>query len=117
MKALQVDHTGDIVMQNGQLQEVRGIDEIQQRFRQLLRTNKDEWFLDPEEGFDYSVIQGKNVNENDVQAALDDVADQMDEIESIENVNLDFDRSARKLTVFFVAVLADGDTFEIQEVL
>ncbi|NGP45960.1 hypothetical protein G4V62_13760 [Bacillaceae bacterium SIJ1] len=116
MKALNVDETGDLVLVDNQLTEVAEKEEIRQRFRDTLKTNKNEWFLDPLEGLDYSVVQGKDVDTEYVQDALDDVAEQVEEVDRIKNLTLESDRSKRTLSIFFIVVLTNGDELEMREV-
>ena len=116
-RALRLDREGDLVMERGQLQEIEGLDELVQRFRQLFRTNKGEWFLSPEEGLDRSVLFQKIPDEEEIRLALEDVAEQIEEIERIQDIEIDFERSRRELTVFFVAVLETGEEIEMEEVL
>jgi len=111
MKALKVVD-GDIIFE-----EVSDTDEVVQRIKEAFGTNKGEWFLDPNEGFYYSVIRGKNISEEEVRAEIQSVADQIDEMDHAENIRLDFDRSKRKLAVFFTAVLTNGERVQIEEVL
>lgn len=107
---------GDLAMEHGQLQEVGGVDEVVQRFRQILRTNKNEWFLNPEEGLDYSVLWQKLPNEEEIRFALEDAAGQVEEIDRLEDLRIDFDERERTLTVSFVAVLTTGEEVELEEV-
>lgn len=116
MKALALTTDGDLLMEHGQLQEVGGVDEIVQRFRQILRTNKNEWFLNPEEGLDYSVLWQKLHNEEEIRLALEDAAGQVGEIDKLEDLRIDFDHRERELTVSFIAVLTSGEEVEMTEV-
>lgn len=116
MKALALTTDGDLLMEHGQLQEVEGTDEIIQRFRQILRTNKGEWFLNPDEGVDYMVFWQKQPNDEEIRLALEDVANQVPEIDRLENIQIDFDRQRRVLTVSFMVVLTTGEEVELEEV-
>lgn len=116
MKALAIDENGDLFMEQGKLQEVSGVEEIRQRFRQLLRTNKGEWFLNPEEGLDYSTFWTKTPDEEAIRMTIDEVAEQVEEIERLEDVRIDFDERERTLTVSFVAILTTGEEVELEEV-
>lgn len=117
MESLKLDGTGDIVMKDGELQLVNKIDELIQTFKTLLRTNKNEWFLNPEMGFDYSVINGvKVIDEEELTFALQDVADQMDEIDRIEDVQIEHNRQTRKALIKCKAYTVDNVELEIEEV-
>ena len=115
MKALAIDENGDLFMDQGQLQEVSGVEEIRQRFRQLLRTNKGEWFLNPEEGLDYLAFWTKTPDEEAIRMTIEEVAAQVEEIERLEGVRIDFDERERTLTISFVAILTTGEEFELEE--
>lgn len=118
MESLELDNTGDLVMENGSLQIINKLDEIIQCFYSLLRTNKNEWFLDPEAGFDYSIINDvKVIDEDDLAMGLQDIADQMDEIDRIEDINVEVDRRQREAFITCTAYTIDGLSFEAREVL
>lgn len=118
MESLKLDSGGDLVLENGELQVVGEKDELIQTFKILLQTNKNEWFLNPTMGFDYSVVLGaKEVNEEEIMVALHDVVDQMDEIDRFEELDIYFDRGKRKLTMEFKIITVDGEELEMKEVL
>jgi len=117
MESLLLDETGDLVMVDGDLQLTRDMDEVEQLLRTLLQTNKNEWFLNENEGFDYSVVNGvKQIDEDALYIALNDVAEQIDEIESIEDVEVEFNRRTRQAHIKAVAYLVNGESFEFEEV-
>lgn len=117
MESLKLDSSGDLVMKDGELQLVSNADELIQTFKTLLQTNKNEWFLNPEMGFDYSVINGVRViDEEDLSFALQDVADQMDEIDRIEDIQIEYSRQTRQALIKCRAITVDGDELEIEEV-
>ena len=116
MKSLLLSEDGDLVIKRGDLVEIEGVDEIVQRFRFVLRTNKGEWFLNPDEGIDFQVFWQKLPDEEEIRLALEDAASQVPEIDRIENIRIDFDRRNRILTVSFVAVLTTGEEVELEEV-
>ena len=116
MKSLLLSEDGDLVIERGDFVEIEGVDEIVQRFRFILRTNKGEWFLNPDEGIDFKVFWQKLPDEEEIRLALEDAASQVPEIDRIENIRIDFDRRNRVLTVSFVAVLTTGEEVELEEV-
>lgn len=117
MESLKLDGAGDLVMGDGDIQLVDKTDELIQTFKTLLQTNKNEWFLNPEMGFDYSVINGvKVIDEEELTFALQDVADQMDEIDRIEDVQIEHDRSTRQALIKCKAYTVDNEELEIEEV-
>lgn len=117
MKSLLLDDTGDLVMENGELQFVSGKDEIVQCVRQLIRTNLEEWFLNPAMGFNQSVVLGqKRVNIVDVREALVYTIEQEPRIDNVESINIEFDNKTRELHISFIAI-AQGEEIEVQEVI
>ena len=116
MKSLLLSEDGDLIIERGDFVEVEGVDEIVQRFRFILRTNKGEWFLNPDEGIDFKVFWQKLPDEEEIRLALEDAVSQVPEIDRIENIRIDFDRRNRVLTVSFVAVLTTGEEVELEEV-
>lgn len=117
MRSLKLDDTGDLVMENNELVFINGVDEIKQCLRQILRTNTNEWFLDPTLGFDrYTVLGQKTFNEEDVREALVNAIEQEPRIETVENIEINFDDRKRELHIRFVAI-ADGEEIEFEEVI
>lgn len=117
MQSLKLDKDGDLVMENNDLQIVKDKDELVQTFRTVLRTNKNEWFLNPELGFDYAVILGvKEIEEEALRLALQDAAEQMDEIYNIDEIEINFDRRNRKVIISFIVTTVDGERLELEEV-
>lgn len=117
MKSLKLDDTGDLVMENNELVFINGVDEIKQCLRQILRTNINEWFLDPTLGFDrYTVLGQKTFNEEDVREALVNAIEQEPRIETVENIEINFDDRKRELHIRFVAI-ADGEEIEFEDVI
>src|SRR5690625_4585568 len=98
MQSLKLNRDGDLVMRNGDLQLVDNKVELAQTIRTLLQTNKNEWFLNPEMGFEHSVVLGvKAIDQEELNSALQDVASQINEIDRIENIQVDQDRKTRKV--------------------
>lgn len=116
MESLKLDASGDLVMEGGELQTASGDDEVVQTFQGLWQTNKDEWFLDPDMGFDYSVVSGvKVIAEEALSDALQDLADQMEEIDRIEDIQINHNRQTRKAHIRCTAFKTDGGSVEIEE--
>lgn len=115
MRALKIDEsTNDLVFGNGVFQWVMDEEELLQEIRSVLKTNVMEWFLDPTHGTNHSVMRGKTVSEDEVIQAVNDALEQVDRITSVDEINVEFDRRERKLTVSFRATAGE---FEISEVI
>ncbi len=67
MRDFLLDENGDLVLQNGILQEVEGEKQLRQKMSMLLRSALGDWFLDETEGLDLSVVLQKKPNEDAVR--------------------------------------------------
>lgn len=111
------DNTNDITLENGDIKLVSGIDELIQEVKTVIKTNVHEWFLDPTHGFDYTTVWRKKPTDEEITQALFNAIEQIERIDRIENIRIDFDRRERTLSVFFVAVAINGERVEGSEVL
>lgn len=117
MESLQLGDTGDLVMADGDLQIVSEMDEVIQTYQTLMRTNLNEWFLNADMGFDFSVIYGvKRINYDKLRLALQRVADQMDEIDYVEGLKVEECKKTRRAKIKAKAVTVDGLSFDFEEV-
>lgn len=117
MESLGLDLKGDLVMDDD-LSFIKNDQELQQTFKNLLKTNKGEWFLDPKMGFDFSVVVGvKKIDEIVLLNALQHVVDQMDEISHVENVGVDFDRKNRAAIIRCDVFTVEGYSFLVEGVI
>lgn len=114
MKSFYIDpNTNDICL-DGQnnLKMVEGDDELAQCVGLTFKTNKGEWFLNPEHGFKRSVVQTKNYDQNEVYDELYEAALQEDRVNAIDEVNFDYDQTTRKLKIDFKFKKQDGSLVE-----
>lgn len=116
MLSLKVDDTGDLVFSGGELQMVSGPEEIAQCCRMAIGTNKGEWFLDLDFGVDFSRILGKGVTDEDVRDELTEGMFQDPRVQTVDAVNVVFDRSARKFTADIKATGINGDVITVEGV-
>ena len=117
MKSLYINPTGDIEFDaRGELKLIGGKDELVQSVRQIIKTNVNEWFLNPSLGFDYSTVFVKKPNEEEITNALIEALTQDERIERVEDIKIEFDRKERNLTVFFTAISNLGQISEVVEV-
>ena len=102
---------GDIVL-DGQndIALITGDDEIVQTIRENLSTNKGEWILNTDVGFDRFSILGQKYNQDNAIDLLRETIFQDDRIDTIENLDLDFERKSRTLTVKFEIIKKTGET-------
>ncbi|AIQ61863.1 hypothetical protein PSTEL_00695 [Paenibacillus stellifer] len=116
MLSLKVDDTGDLVFSGGELRMVSGPEEIAQCCRMILGTNKGEWFLDLDFGIDFSRILGKDVTEEDVRDELTEGMLREPRIQTVDNVDVVFDRAARTVTATITATAINGDIITVEGV-
>lgn len=115
MNAFKVDETGDLT---DDLSTVEGVDEFIQAVRQLMRTNLNEWFLDPRIGFRNNVVLGKKrLNEEEVTEALIEASLNEPRISELKDFAYSFNNSGRKLTISFTVVSELYGEIAMQEVI
>lgn len=111
MKTFKMDLNGDVIITDGKIEMVSGIELVLQTLRQVLNTNLKEWFGDEDEGIDYSVILTKNPNydliQDTINTAVAKVAEQL-EIE-LETDNFTFENVDRQLKIDFEISLGTGE--------
>lgn len=117
MESLKLTNLRDIEMRNGDIQLIDGKDEIIQTFSTLFKTAKNEWFLNTDLGFDYSLILGvKWIDEEELIEGINDVINQMEEIDEIISINIDHDRENRRAYVTIDLSTIDGIPIKIEGV-
>lgn len=62
MKGFAVDEYGDVIIKKSDIQLTCDMDLLIQKIRQVLRTNRGEWWLDPKEGIPVQKVLRKNPN-------------------------------------------------------
>lgn len=97
----------DLVMVDGEDEEVQCINRI-------ITTQLSEWLLDPEHGFEYGYIRGKNVDIDRAKLELTKAIMQETRVERVESLDISIDNQKRKVTISFKCVMINGNT--IQEV-
>lgn len=110
MKGFMVSGDGDVVMTDGKLMMADGDELLRQTVQQVLGTNKREWFLNTEEGIDFSVMLRKRVNHDEIRAELQAGLRQVDEDLILDEYA--FSMKERKMNIAFKAKNSDGDTLE-----
>lgn len=105
--------TGDLDL-DGQnnIRMIEGDDELVQCVMIAMRTNKGEWFLNPDHGFNRSVVQTKRYDEAMVSDEVYEAVLQEDRIVTIDELKFDYDRQTRQLKVDFKFSKEDGEMVE-----
>lgn len=101
---------GDIAFENGDLHLIDGVEELQQSMKICTSTNRGEWFLDPEFGFDFFVVLGQNVTDGQIRSEVLQALANEPRIDTIED--LEIDRSGRYMKAYYKAILVDGTSIE-----
>lgn len=105
--------TNDIEMDsNKSFKMVEGDDELIQAVSITFKTAKGSWFLNPEHGFDRSVVQTKQYNETAVTDELFETALQNERVDHVNDITFDYDKASRKLSVDFKFTKVNGETVE-----
>jgi hypothetical protein len=94
------------------LKMVSNDDEIVQSVRMLIKTNVNEWFLNIEHGFDWLVVQTKNIDEAIITDALYAAILQETRIATVEDLQFNFDAKNRKMNIDFKLTKVSGGTIE-----
>lgn len=117
MISLKVDDTGDLVFTGGELATIEGPEELAQCCRLGIGTNKNEWFLNPEMGIEFTLFLGKDVNEARMMDELTAGLLQESRILSVENVEFTINPKSRTMLVTFTATGTNGETIQEEGVI
>ncbi|MFA7468899.1 MAG: hypothetical protein WCY82_11650 [Desulfotomaculaceae bacterium] len=116
MKTFKIDVDGDIKIDSHEnIVMVEGPDEVVQAYWLLLSVRAGEWFLDTRLGLDYSKIWDKPYNPARIRAELIKALHQEPRTREVVDLELDFDRQARKLAITFKVITNDGETIFASE--
>lgn len=111
MKGFALDESGDVIVTAEGIRMTSGTPLLLQTCRQVIGTNKGEWFLDGNEGIRFGNILTKNPNPDLVRDEVQDGLFQVDDSLSIRAFSSELgDR--RELRVRFTAQDADGVTVQ-----
>lgn len=105
---------GDLVFEKGDLVMVEGADELRQTVYIGMQTNQGEWFLNPEIGIRHASFVGKKPNDEEMRAEIIRGAMQDERIQSVEDIAIERDTRARKVSVTFRAIATSGETVEVE---
>lgn len=115
---LKISGGSDLVVDNGDLVLVDGVESISQHLRIRLRFFKGEWFLDERIGLPfYDSILVKRPNLDVVRSILREAIVTCPGVEALETLDLDFDATTRQLSVELVAVAEGEGLFTFTEQL
>lgn len=112
MQDILLNKQGDIKKVNGDFQFITGKDEVIQQLKQILKTNKKEWFFNPDYGISYENLQQKKINEDLIKSVIKEGFDQCSEDITIESIEIGYKKEYRLLYVEFKAFFSDGERYD-----
>ena len=93
---------GNPVRKNGRLVYIEEKDCVRQRLVNALKLWKGEWFLNTTASVDWhTLLQDKPASDRRIKAAVQDVLLDDSEVSSVESINIEYDRQARKASIAF----------------
>lgn len=117
MKDLKLKN-GDLVF-NRDLELNDEIEELRQRIKTALSINKSEWFLDLSLGIPWIKLMRQRGQQERLKREIAKKIGSFDEIESVEKLELNYDRTSRSLKIDFEVRTETGQFIseEIEEVV
>ena len=116
MKGFAINETGDVAIVNNKIPVVSGPVLLRQKVKNVLSTNKGEWFLDLNEGIDFGNLLGKGITEDLVRYEIEQGLEQVDSSFTITEFSCKIDNNNRKVKVFFKAQTSTGEEVEVENV-
>lgn len=114
MKGFAIDEKGDVVIKSNKIQMVDYTELIRQKVQTTLTTNKNEWFLNKNEGINFDNILDKKKSEEIIKNEIIEGLHQVDSSFVLEKFNCKLDREKRKLVITFKAKTGNGEEIEIE---
>ena len=109
MKTLKLNDSGDLEFDGiNNLRMVDGVEEVRQRLRLTIKTNRGEWFLNKRFGYPWFGLLSENKPETEYRKELIKVLNNDPAVDEIVEINLNRILEERKLTVNFRAKI-DGE--------
>ena len=113
MNSFLLDKKGDLKKVNGDFQFISGKDEVVQQIKQILKTNKGEWFRNEDYGISYENLQQRYINKDLVKDVVRDGISQCSEDITIESIEIGYKgEHMRILYVEFKAYFSDGERYD-----
>ena len=112
MQDILLNKHGDIKKVNGDFQFINGKDEVVQQIKQILKTNKKEWFFNPDYGISYENLQQKKINEDLVKDCIRDGISQCSDDITIESIEIGYKKEYRLLYIEVKSYFSDGERYD-----
>jgi hypothetical protein len=108
LKTFKIEDNDIIFDAHNNLIMVDETDEQLQSIERIMTTNINEWFLDSEFGFDYSLIQTKQFNIELIRLGLIDAVLQDSRVIEVLNIDIEFINIERKIIINFEFITSEG---------
>ena len=99
MKGFAIDEYGDVIIERNDIQLACDVELLIQKIRQVLSTNRGEWWLDPKEGIPVQKVLRKNPNTAVIRDYVRIAIAQVDK--SLEMTRCDITTEGRTLKIIF----------------
>lgn len=114
MKGFAIDSRGDVVIEKNDMKLAYDTDLLIQKIRQILSTNRGEWWLDPKEGIPVQKVLKKNPNLALIRDYVRSAIAQVDK--SLEMTYCDITTEGRNLKITFGITSPSGSAVTEMEV-
>ena len=114
MKGFAIDKYGDVIIEQNDVKLSYNTDLLIQKIRQVLSTNRGEWWMDPKEGIPLQKVLKKNPNQAMIRDYVRNAIAQVDK--SLEMTKCDITAEGRVLKIRFEILGADGSAATEMEV-
>ncbi|MCM3338229.1 DUF2634 domain-containing protein [Paenibacillus sp. MER TA 81-3] len=104
---------GDIQVSDGQIVWIDGREELAQSVRVRMGTRLGEYFFAPDMGLDHDQMMSKQVDEDSIREAVMRCLAEEPRIQSVEELEIDWDERARTVSMRLVMMSADGEEVEL----
>lgn len=111
MKGFAIDQYGDVIIENNDVRLAYDTGLLIQKIRQVLSTNRGEWWLDPKEGIPVQKVLKKNPNPALIRDYVRSAIAQVDK--SLEMTRCDTAAEGRTLKISF-SVSGDSSTGTVE---
>lgn len=99
MKGFALDEYGDVIIEQNDVRLAYDTELLIQKIRQVLNTNRGEWWLDPKEGIPVQKVLKKNPNQAMIRDYVRSAIAQVDK--SLEMIHCDIAIEGRTLKIRF----------------
>lgn len=114
MKGFAIDEYGDVIIERNDIQLACDMELLIQKIRQVLSTNRGEWWLDPKEGIPVQKVLRKNPNTAMIRGYVRIAIAQVDK--SLEMTRCDITAEGRTLKIIFDVLGPNGSVTTKMEV-